>query len=482
MKILLLNPPFMGKYSRCSRSPAITKSGTLYYPLWLSYATGVLEKEGFEVKLVDAPANSYSKADAIKIAKNFNPDLTVVDSTTPSIYNDVNIAASIKEKINTFVILVGTHPSALPEETLKLSNKIDAVAIREYDYTLKDLAYALQNNENLKNVDGIAYRKGRRIIRTKERKFIGNLDELPFVSKVYKKHLNPYNYFYASAKYPMVMIFSGRGCPYRCFFCLYPQTFFGRKYRLRSAENFVDEIEYIYKNFPMVKEIGIEDDTFTADINRVHKICELMIERKLNKRGWWANVRVNLDYDTMKLMKKAGCRLIVPGFETGSQETLNAIHKGTRVEQGRGLVKNAVKVGLQIHGCFIFGLPGDTKESVQKTIDFAKSLDLDSAQFFPLIPYPGTEAYEWAKKNNYLITNDFSKWLTPKGEHNAVISTPQLSNKEIVELCDEARRQFYLRKGYIFKQFIKAIKDPYEAKRIIKAFMTFRKKLFRKTS
>lgn len=478
MRILVLNPPFFPKFSRNSRSPAVTKGGTIYYPIWLSYATGVLEKENFEVKLVDAPAENLTMKDVIEIAKNFKPKLVVCDTSTPSIKSDIKVAEELKKITSAFVVLVGTHVSALPE-TLSTTN-LDAIARREYDYTIKDLALVLMKGKDISSVKGLTYKKNGKLIHNPDREYIENLDELPFVTSVYKKHLDIYNYFYSSANHPMVMIMSGRGCPFRCFFCNWPQIFLGRRYRLRSAENLVSEFEYVVENLPEVREIGIEDDTFTADLERVKKICRLLIEKGINKKiKWWANTRVNLDLETMKLMKRAGCRLVIPGYESGVQEILNNSNKGITLSQSREFAKNAKKAGLMVHGCFIIGLPGETEETIKKTIQFAKELDPDDAQFFPLIPYPATEAYEWAKKNNYLITEDFSKWATKEGWHNCIISTPQLSNEQIIEWTNKAKMSFYLRPKFFLKAFRKMLTSWDETKRTFKASRTFLRYFFK---
>jgi len=480
MKILMLNPPFLPRFSRNSRSPAVTVGGTLYYPIWLSYATGVLEQAGFDVKLLDAPAEGLNYEEVSNHAKKFKPDLIVVDTSTPSITNDIKVADNLKKDVGSFVTLVGTHVSALPKKTLKSSRRIDAVVRGEYDYTLRNLAKTLEKGGKLKSVLGLSYRKGKKIIHNPDRPFIENLDELPFVSSVYKKHLNIKNYFYSSANHPMVMIFTGRGCPFRCFFCNWPQVFLGRRYRLRSPENVVAEFEYILENLPEVREIGIEDDTLTADLERARKICRLLIEKGIAKKiKWWANVRVNLDLKTMKLMKQAGCRLIIPGYESGVQEILNKTHKDITIEQSLKFAKNAKKAGLLVHGCFIIGLPGETKETVKKTVEFAKKLDPDDAQFFPLIVYPGTEAYEWAKKNNYLVTEDFSEWSTPEGWHSSVVSKPGLTKEEIIKLCNKAKMQFYLRPKFFFKAFKLMITSWDETKRTLKASKNFFTYLFK---
>jgi radical SAM superfamily enzyme YgiQ (UPF0313 family) len=181
-------------------------------------------------------------------------------------------------------------------------------------------------------------------------------------------------------------------------------------------------------------------------------------------------------------MEKAGCRLIIPGCESGVQKLLDNAHKGITVQQSIRYSRNAKKAGLLVHACFIFGLPGETKQTIRKTIEFAKKLNPDTAQFFPLMVYPGTEAYEWAKKNGYLLTEDYSKWLTADGRHRTVISLPGLSSEEIVKACDQARREFYLRSSYLLYKIKQSLLHPEEAKRNIKSAKTFLKHLFSGTN
>ncbi|MBI5144112.1 MAG: radical SAM protein [Candidatus Omnitrophica bacterium] len=479
MRILLLNPPFQGRrYSRTSRSPAVTKSGTLYYPMWLAYAAGVLEKEGFETRLIDGPARGLSDEDIINILKDYRPDLVVIDTSTPSIYNDVKIAELVKEKAKgSFVILVGTHPSSLPEETLRLSASIDAVARGEYDYTIRDLAETLRSGRQLKSVSGISFRDGVRIIHNEKRPLIEDLDEIPFVSSVYKRHLRVADYFFAASFYPLAMIISGRGCPFRCSFCVYPQVFHSRIYRFRSPENIADEFEYIKNELPEVKEIGIEDDTFTVDKHRVEKFSSDLIKRR-TKIPWHVNSRADLDYETMNIMKEAGCRLLVVGYESGSQKILDNIHKDIKLEDMARFNEDAKRAGLLVHGCFMIGNPGETFETLNETLEFAKRLNCDTAQFFPLMLYPGTEAYDWAKENGYIKSKDFSDWLTGDGLHNAVLATERLSAKDLVDFCDYARKQFYLRPNYVFYKSLKCLSNPGELIRTSKAFRSFYKHLF----
>ncbi len=485
MKIFFLNPPFkteIGKFSRASRSPAITKSGTIYNPLWLAYACAYAESKNIETKLYDSCAEQTNISDTIKIIKEFNPQIIVIDTSTPSIKEDIHCAEEIKKALpNVHICIVGTHPSILTDEVLNMSNAIDSIARHEFDATIVDLAKAIEENRDMSTIDGISYKKNGENIHNKDRAYIENLDEIPFVSKIYKKYLNINNYFFSAATLPMIMIMTGRGCPSRCFFCVYPQTIHGHKYRLRSAENVVEEFEWIVNNLPEVKSIGIEDDTFTANPERAKEICRLLIKKGINKKvKWWANTRVHTDLELMKLMKKAGCRLIIPGFESGSQEILNNIKKGTKIEQAIEYMKNARKAKLLVHGCFMVGNKGETKETMEKTLEFAMKLNPDSAQFFPLIPYPGTEAFYWAKENGYIKTYDYSKWLKEDGMHECVLNLPNLSSEELVNFCNYAREKFYLRPNYLFYKAIQSITNLDEMKRNLKAFAKLLKYLKKK--
>ena len=479
MKIVTLNPPFLNKFSRASRSPAVTKSGTIYYPTWLAYATGLLERHGHDVKLIDAPPGGMKVAELLDILQQFRPSLILMDSATASFHSDVNIAASIKTVFpDLFLAMVGLHVSALPEPVLRDHPAVDAVCRREYDITAVDLAKALGTGTPLTGVDGISFRaRDGRIIHNKDRAYIENLDQLPFVTEVFKKHLRIEDYFYAHIQYPMVSTFTSRGCPAQCTWCMYPQVFYGHTFRYRSPENIVAEFEYIQKELPQVKEVLIDDDTFTINIKHTRQTCELMIERGI-KLDWTCEVRTNLDYDTMVMMKKAGCRLMVAGFESGVKEVLKAMKKGLSPEQGVRFAHDARRAGIMVHGCFVAGNPGDTKKTLEETLRYAKSLPLDTAQFFPMMLYPGTEAYEWAKENSYLRTEDYSQWVTPEGLHNTMIDRPDLSHEYLVDFCDRARREFYLRPGYLAYKLWQAVTHPSEFQRTLKTAKRFYRFLF----
>jgi radical SAM superfamily enzyme YgiQ (UPF0313 family) len=474
-----------GKFSREQRSPAVTKSGTFYYPMWLCYAAGLLEKNGFEVKIIDAPAKRMELNKMLLSAKEFAPALTIVDTSTPSIYNDAEVAAKIKELAKSFIMLVGTHPSAMPEETLKINASIDAVARREYEYTVLELAMMLNkgvpDKEDLKKIDGLSFRAGDGVIHNREREFLDDVDSLPFVSEVYKKHLDYRDYFYAHSRHPIVTLITGRGCPHHCVYCLYPQTFNGHKLRNRSIKNVVDEIEYCLNSFPDLREIMFEDDTLTVNKKRALEFAEEILRRGL-KFQWSANSRADVDLETMLLLKKAGARLFCVGIESGDQKVLDAMKKRLTVPKIREFFKDAKKAGILIHGCFLVGNPGETKETLQKTLGLALELSPDTAQFFPIMIYPGTEAYRWASENKYLTSEDYREWLSAEGLHNCVISRPGLTNYELVEFCDRARQKFYTRPSYVAKKILQGLANPHELKRLSKGALTLSRHIFRRHS
>ena len=397
--------------------------------------------------------------------------LFVVDTSTPSIYSDIAFADALKEKYpEAYVMLVGTHPSALPEETLGNARRVDAVALKEFDYIVRDVARALRDGGNPSDVLGLAWcDEARNVTVNDPYPFITDLDEIPFAAEFVKKHLDERDYFFAASAYPEIQIFTGRGCPAHCTFCVYPQTMHGHRYRLRSAENVVDEFQYIADNFPDVKEVVIEDDTFTIDKRRVATICEMLIERGLSKKlRWLCNARVNLDYDTMVLMRKAGCHLIIPGIESGSQEILDNIRKGTTLEQVERYMADAKRAKIKVHACYMVGNRGETRETMQQTLDLAMRLKADTAQFYPLLPFPGTEAYRWAKEND--IRGDYSDYVKEDGTINALLELPGLTAEEMVSFCDDARKRYYWRPGYILHRLCVGLTDPEDLKRSIKAF------------
>jgi radical SAM superfamily enzyme YgiQ (UPF0313 family) len=473
MNVSLVNPPFFPKFSRQQRSPAVIKSGTLYYPYWLCFAAGVLKQASFSPLLVDAVADELDLPSAVAAVMQRRPPLVVVETSTPSILSDLDFCNQVKKaNPETVIVLVGTHATVLFRQILEKSQGIDAIALGEYEYTVCDLAKQIDSGKSWDSIPGIACLKNRKIHITSKRPLIEDLDELPFVSEIYHEHLNLRSYYFSLARHPMVMLVSGRGCPNRCFFCLYPQTMHGRKYRYRSAENVAEELIYIKKEMPEVKEIVFEDDTFTADEDRVARICQLIIRKEI-KYNWFANIRVDTRFDTLKAMRRAGLRRCAVGFESGSQHLLDTMGKGTTLEQAVTFKANCDRLGILVHGCFMVGFPGETGQSMEKTYEFARKLNCDSAQFYPLFLYPGTEAFEWADQKGYLTSKEYKTWLTEAGYHNCVYDLPGLSSDQILEFCEQAYKRYYLSKKYLLMKLKQSVTDFHEAGRNIASGFNF---------
>lgn len=471
----MLNPPYMPRFGRSMRWQDTGRAGTLYYPIWLSYATAVVEQE-HKVRLVDAPAWGWSLKDVLDDVKRSKPDLVVVDSSFPSLKNDINVAREIKNETESMTVLVGPPTSQFPDEILK--SGVDIVARYEYDFTIMDIAEAVEKGKDFRGIKGIYYKENGKIVHNPEREFTSSedLDKIPFVSKVYKKHLNVKDYFLNYCLYPMVQIFTGRGCPYRCTFCSWPQTFMGRKYRVRSVENLLEELEWIEENLN-VKEIFFEDDTFTISKKRILEFCKGYRERGL-EISWSCNARVDtLDLETMKEMKRANCRFLIVGFESADNAILENIKKGFTVEKAWEFARNVKKAGLLLHADFIIGLPGESKETIEKTKRFIKEIKPDQLQVSVASPFPGTELYEWLKKNGHLTIEDPEQYLDENGHQRSIVSYPQLSADEITKAVDEILKEYYISLSYIPVAFRQILKKRWldEAKRLFRSARMFLK-------
>lgn len=446
MKIYFLNPPYFPHFGRGMRWQDTGRGGTLYYPIWLSYATAVAG-QSHEVRLIDAPAQNWSRRDVVDDVKSFKPDLIVMDSSFPSLKNDMGVASDIKENHDARIALVGPPASQFPDEILH--NGIDIVARYEYDFTINDIADKIERGEGLEEVRGISYRADKTAIHNPGREFTSSddLDKIPFVSKVYKEHLDIKDYFLGSSLYPEVQIFTGRGCPYLCTFCSWTETLMGRKYRTRSTVNVLDELEWIQDNLE-VKEVFFEDDTFTISKKRVLEFCKDYREKGLDIT-WACNARVGLDYETMKEMKRSNCRLLIAGYESGNDGILKNIKKGSKVEEIKQFAKNSKKAGLLVHGDFIIGLPGENKETIDITKNLIKEVRPDLLQVSVASPFPGTEFYNWCRGNGYLLTDDPNEYLDEQGHQKAVVSYPWLSSEEITKAVDAILKDYYMTPGYV---------------------------------
>lgn len=435
MRVLLLNPPYLPSFIRSARSTWPSISGSNWYPIFLAYATGWLEKHGHRVKLVDALVANLSANETCQMAQDFKPELLVLYVSPQSLKSDIAIGAKIKKLTSCQLVLVGPWCASNPEKILRFNIEVDAVVRREFDDVILDLA----NGKKKKKIKGLVFRDGERIISNPEREFLtsGQLDDFPFVTKIYKEHLPIDKYYQASLLHPFVDLFTARGCSWnKCTFCLWPNTIHkGAPYRLRNLENVIEEFKFIKKELPQVREIFIQDDTLPSF--RAKQISQLILKQNL-KLTWSCYARADVDLGTLELMKKAGCRFLHVGYETADKKILKNICKGLEPGVMKEFTENTKKVGLRVHGDFILGLPGETEETIKKTIKWAKELGIEGYQFFLPQPYEETPLYQWLKRKGY---------LTKKGE----VNYPILSFKRLSHWRFQSMREIYFSPNYVLK-------------------------------
>ncbi len=467
MKPLFLNPPTFedfdgGAGARYQASREVT---SFWYPTWLCFPAGMIEGS----RVVDAPVQRLTLDDCLEIAGDY--DMVVMYTSTPTLNIDIETARRIKDrKPSTITVFTGPHVTVLPEESLTAAKgAVDIVCRGEFDYTVKELS----EGKPWHDVNGISFVRDGKITHTGERAPIEDLDALPFASQVYLRDLPVNEYIIPHFLHPYVSIYSSRGCPSKCIYCLWPQTFSGRKMRTRSPENVYQEVKWIIDNIPGIREISFDDDTFTANREHARAVAE-----KIKPLGisWTINARANCDYETLRIMKEAGLRHVVVGFESGNDQILKNIKKGVTKAEAIEFTRNCKKLGLSVHGAFVMGLPGETRETIKETIEFARCLDLNSIQASLASPYPGTEFYDLCKKEGWIASDDF---IDETGHQTCVINYPHLSNKEIFDAVETIYNKFYFRPKYIFRSIIKMISNSEERKKMLKEgrqYMAYMKK------
>jgi hopanoid biosynthesis associated radical SAM protein HpnJ len=455
MRTLFLNPPSFEGFDggASSRWPATREIESYWYPVWLCYPAGMLP----DSKVVDAPPHKVSIEQTVAMANNF--ELLVLYTSTPGFHVDVKMAEMMKDRNPKLkVAFVGPPVTVEPEKCLQASNAVDFVVRREFDYQIVDYA----KGKPLEELPGVSFRKGNGFWHNPEGGYIENLDSLPWVTKVYKRDLDFRRYNVPFLLNPFISFYTSRGCPAMCTFCLWPQTHSGHRWRLRSTDDVVNEVRWALENFPGLKEIFFDDDTFNYQKARTIELCKKL--KPLNFT-WSCTSRVTTDYETLKAMREAGCRLMIVGYESGDAQILKNIKKGATLDMAQRFTKNAHSLGLTIHGDFIVGLPGETRESIRRTIDFAKRLDCETIQVSIAHPYPGTEFYDYVKKNN-LITID--SMTDEQGHQLPNIIYPGLDRAELVDWVERFYGEYYFRPKAAWRVVRKAIFDGAERKRLYK--------------
>jgi hopanoid biosynthesis associated radical SAM protein HpnJ len=417
-----------------------------------------------ESRVLDAPPENHELATTVAIARDY--DLVVLHTSTPSFRADVRTAEAIKDaNPRCLVGFVGGHPTAVPQQSLEASAAIDFVVRREFDYPVVEVA----EGRDLSTIKGISYRRNGVVHHNEDRALMTTeeLDRLPFVTPIYARDLDYKKYNSPYCQYPYVSLYTGRGCPARCTFCLWPQVTTGHSYRVRSVDNVIDEVREMRRLFPDMREVFFDDDTFTADPPRARAIA-----RKLGKLGvtWSTNSRANVDYETLKVMKEGGLRLFVIGYESGNAAILRNIKKGVSLERARRFTADCHELGILIHGTFILGLPGETKETIAETMRFAREMNPETLQVSLASPYPGTHFYEYVTRNNFLAVDTL---VDETGYQKCTVSYPEVSGEEIYAAVERFYRDFYFRPRYIFKSLRKMASDANERKRLWHEGMQF---------
>jgi hopanoid biosynthesis associated radical SAM protein HpnJ len=451
MSALFLSPPSFDGFDggAGSRYQARREVTSFWYPTWLAQPAALVE----DSKLLDCPPHDIGVEACLKVAKDH--DQVIIHTSTPSLPNDCKVAEAIRDqRPNTTIGFVGAHAAVLPAETLKASRAIDWVGRKEFDFTCKEVA----EGRSLAEVKGLSWRAPDGGIRhNPERELIHDMDSLPWVSNVYQRDLDIEKYFIGYLLHPYVSLYTGRGCPAQCTFCLWPQTIGGHQYRVRSPQNVADEMAYMKEQFPQVKEFFFDDDTFTANLPRAREIAT-----KLGKLGitWSCNSRANLDYDTIRFFRDNGLRLFLVGYESGNDQILKNIKKGVNTEQMRKFTKACHKAGVTVHGTFILGLPVETRETIEQTIRFAQELDVFSIQVSLAAPYPGTEFFEMARQNGWFSKkNNKTDILHADGFQQSALEYPDLSNEEIFEAVEKFYNRYFLRPKPILRIVASMLKD-----------------------
>ncbi len=456
MRTLLLNPPSFRGFDggAGSRWPATREVESYWYPVWLCYPAGMLE----DSRVVDAPPQGLSIADTVELARDF--EFLVLFTSTPGFAVDVQIAERMKDvnpKLR--IAFVGPPVTVDPESTLRNAPAIDFLVRREFDYQVAGYA----RGKPIDQLAGVSYRRNGGIVHNPDAPYIEDLDGLPWVTRVYRRDLDIRRYNVPFLRHPFLSFYTSRGCPAQCSFCLWPQTHSGHRWRLRSSEDVAEEARYVQENFPEAREVFFDDDTFNYQRARTLDLCRHLKPLQLT---WSCTSRVTTDEQTLRAMKDAGCRLLIVGYESGDPEVLRNSRKGATLEMAERFTANCKKLGLAIHGDFIIGLPGETRQSIRRTIEFAKRLNLETIQVSIAHPYPGTEFYGYVVKNGLLTIDS----MTDEGGHQLPnIAYPGLDRGELVDWVERFYREYYSRPKVLWPILRKALTDSSERKRLIKA-------------
>jgi anaerobic magnesium-protoporphyrin IX monomethyl ester cyclase len=438
MEVLLLNPGWMLKEGNIWK-----KISGLMPAIGLAYLASYLERNNIKVKITDIHAEEQT-IDELLAAETMNPDYIGITSMTMTFASALETAAAYKIKFpDAKITLGGVHPTILPEEAL-INDAVDYVIRGEGEKSF----YELVSGVPLEKIQGLSYKKDGKFIHNPEGPVVENLDDLP--APAY--HLLPVKKYRPTTgsykRLPAISLMTSRGCPGKCTYCL--GSYLGGRVRMHSVKYIIDEIIMLQRDYG-IKEICFYDDTFTAFKMKVREFCRTVIDEKIDIT-WVCFARIDfIDEETLKLMKQAGCHQIMYGIESGDEQILKNIKKMTRLDKAKEVVDMTKKTGIECRTTFMLGNPGETEETMKKTMDFAKYLDPDIALFNVTTPYPGTEIYRWADENGYLTTKDWAKYDLS----TAVMNLPTVKPETIEAYYSKAHKDFYGRPAFLLKRLLR---------------------------
>jgi radical SAM superfamily enzyme YgiQ (UPF0313 family) len=448
MKIVLVNLPWrsFGKIgvragSRWPHLKGRSERDYLPFPFFLAYAAALLKKHNFEVRLIDAIAEGMFYTYCLRLIERAQPDMLVCETSTVTLGHDLRLLQELKKDIP--IVLCGPDVNIRQPSFLASHAHIDYVLAGEYEFTLLDLATHLREAKPLDEVPGLIWRDGDKI-RVNPGRPLVNIDELPWPLReglpIYKYNDSP-----GDLPLPSVQMLASRGCPYRCKFCLWPQVMYqGHSYRTRNVIDVVDEMEYLVRQMHF-KSVYFDDDTFNCGKERMLQLCAEIKKRAL-KVPWAIMARADLmDEEILEHMRQAGLFAVKYGVESATQELLDHINKNMNLEKSTDVIRLTNKMGIKTHLTFTFGLPGETRQSIEKTIDFALGLDPTSVQFSITTPFPGTTFYQEAREKGYLVSEN---WLEYDGNHRSVINYQDVTGKDLEEAIRRAYKRWVLHSAH----------------------------------
>ncbi len=459
-KVLLFYPPgamFQRGEDRCQQNIKDASAEAMRACNDLGYAAAILLKKGYEVKLRDYQTEGVGKEEFIRDVESFAPDLVMMSITNTTIFDDLKLIREIKEKYHPTVVLKGALFYDPEQEMLDMLDlaSVDYMIGGEVDFAIGEIAdLALRGEGNPDDILSILYRKGDgSFVRTKFHVWEEDLDSRPFPAR---ELMNNALYKRPDTDEPMATIQTGRGCPSACVFCLTP-VISGKCVRMRSPQNVFDELTECYEKHG-IRNFFFKADTFTIDPKWVKEMCTLIIESPLHgKIAFTANSRVNpLSKETLQLMKDAGCFMVAFGFESGSDEMLKTLRKGTTVEMNLRAAKWCHEVGLPFWGFYVIGFPWEKKEHILETKKLILKSDPDFIEVKMALPFYGTPLYDAAKEFGLLADSSLGSDFF----HSALSGTKYLSQKEVEKLRKNILLSFYLRPKYIFRKLGECITKP----------------------